>query len=250
MFLINKNRPFITNAEIIEWDIRSADTSIIEYFNLMDQKKIDKLNKLSKSKRNRAVGILRQNKEFSKNLENGFKLMVKKFIEENNLEEWDILSIKRDAVFVVNTDIRIKDIGCVHFIPKNTYFASIIIPRYEFYIPWNNTIDVKGISDECLEFHKDGILSFIRTIIDLYGSGNSDNKIALHQYLAEFVQRYKEKQLPLEYYRKFDSYSQFEVDYGDGNLALRKHITESDLDDLNILFNYQNVILPIMQLFV
>lgn len=47
----NRDYPFIHNNEIIEWDIKSANTSLMRYYNLQPNKVIDKLASMPKSQR-------------------------------------------------------------------------------------------------------------------------------------------------------------------------------------------------------
>ena len=89
MSIIKTNRtiPFITNEEIAEWDIHSANTSLMRYYNLCDESLINKIEKMDKDKRVVFIGkMMRKSKEFSIQLEDAFTNILKEFIKANNLE--------------------------------------------------------------------------------------------------------------------------------------------------------------------
>ena len=73
----NRDYPFIHNNEIIEWDIKSANTSLMRYYNLQPNKVIDKLASMPKSQREISVGKLMKNdNEFAKDVEASFNLHI------------------------------------------------------------------------------------------------------------------------------------------------------------------------------
>lgn len=251
MFKTNSNYPVIFNSEIIEWDIKSANTSVMREYALANAKLINKLDSLSKSKRNVYVGnMMRNDKEFSKNLESAFNDIVTRFMQQNNLHEHDIVSIKRDAVFVSNHKIIREKIGnYVKFIPKNIYHAFLLLNTLEFYFSFDNgRIDVKGINDKVLKKHENGILKFLRQVIYLL---ENEDKISLHRYLREFVDTYKMRGLPFEYYRHFDENSKYimyiDMGYDEKEWVEIDEIDEDVIDYVSIKYNYENIILPLIQ---
>lgn len=246
MFYTNKNIPLVTRASIIEWDIKSANTSLMRYYNLYPLKKIEKIESMDKENRVIAVGKLMKNdKEFSKKLGSAFNDIIKEFISSNNIPEEDIISVKRDAVFVRNFDIEKTAFGdSVLFVPKNEYKTFMKLPLYEFYIN-DYKIDVKGIVNEKLELHKNGMLRFIRDIYSFNGERYDLSKY----YLKDFVLAYKKKELEFDMYREFSSGSTYRLDI-DGYELLIDNISEDDMAYLDISYNYMNVILPSIRLFI
>lgn len=252
MFYLNKDRSFIVNSEIIEWDIKSANLSIIKEYNLLSDNKIAKIEKMNKQDRVVFVGKeMAKDKDFSKILEESFNLIIKEFIKLNNLdEEYDVLSIKRDAVFIINKNPLITQLGkYINFIPKNTYTSFIYIKPYEFYFT-NNDIEIKGLSknfeDEIKPLHQDGILAFLRDIIDIAANTNMNFR-KMNMYLSEFVKAYKKKELPFNYYREFNASSKFKYIMYD-NEMLMENIDDTILNNIDIQYNYINIILPLIQL--
>ena len=183
MFATNKDYPCRHDAEIVEWDIKSANTSIMEYYHLVEQPLIDKFKELPKQKREEAVGKLHlKRKGFGKELEAAFNKIIEEFKEANELTEDDIISVKRDAVFVKNHRVKKSKFGdSVVFLPKNAYEHALILPMYEFYIAKDH-IDVKGIADEKVSLHENGILLFVRNVME-----SAYNFRSMNQYLKDYM---------------------------------------------------------------
>lgn len=233
------------NSSIVEYDIRSANTSLMRYYNMIPEKQIASLEKLTKKKREIAVGLLCQkDKEFSKKLNNAFDDIVNMFIEVNGLDEMEILSIKKDAVFVMNRKDIKTEFGPVIFIPKNRYHSFIKINNFEFYIN-DEKIDVKGLQNQ-QDKHVDGILFLIRDILNTCIKSNMNHK-DIQNYLSEFVLEYKKKTLDFPIYREFNQTSQYAV-WLDGEKYYFDEIDETYIDELDISFNYINIILPLVRL--
>ena len=77
MFYLNNNRPLVINSEIIEWDIKSANLSLIKEYSLLPEDMIQRIPTDNKDKREKHVGLLmRDNKEFSKALEKKFDEVI------------------------------------------------------------------------------------------------------------------------------------------------------------------------------
>lgn len=246
MFWTNKDRLFAVNSEIIEWDIKSANLSLIKEYKLLSEDKIEKIEKMEKKERVIYVGKqMRKDKAFSKELEKLFNKVINEFIEVNDLDmNFDILSIKRDAVYVINKPIPYPNIGnYITFIPKNNYSSFIFVKPYEFYK--GKIMDIKGVSDEILSLHENGIVSFINDVLDIASQSNMNQK-KIQIYLSDYVKAYKNKELPYDHYREFGREvfkcvmfnSIMEIDTIDDEL----------LDSIDISKNYIDIILPVIQI--
>lgn len=236
----NRDYPFIYNNEIIEWDIKSANTSLMSYYNLQPEKVIQKLASMAKSQREIAVGkLMRKDKEFSRNLEESFNKIIQEFMDTNELSWDDIVSVKKDAVFVKNHKIAHSEFGAVHFIPKNQYKHILLLPKYEIYIS-DSVTDVKGIPNDKLPLHEDGMLDFIRTTMDSASEMNH-----LQSFFKEYVIAYKRKELEFDAYREFNSDSFFRI--GGEFPMMTDAMIEDDMEFLDISYNYINVIIPTIQ---
>lgn len=240
----NMNIPFIHHELIEEWDIRSANTSLMRYYELVDPRIISKFEKMEKRDREPSVGMyLRKHKDVSIALEKGFTNIIHEFINMNLLDpDHDIISIKKDSLFVRNKSIRCNEFGngTVRFIKKNSYTGCLLIPNYEFYYS-RDIIDVKGVSDDVLNLHEDGTLAFISILMQ-----ESNNWIGLNEYMRDYADAYKKRQLPFNAYREFTSSSKFRVNLF-GNEVLMDNIDEDTLEYTNILYNYTKIYLPTLK---
>lgn len=236
----NKDYPFIHNNEVIEWDIKSANTSLMRYYHLQPEDVIDRLASMSKAQREVSVGkLMRKDKDFARSLEESFNKIVKEFMNINHLEWDDIVSIKKDAVFVKNHGIMKSEFGPVHFIPKNQYKHVLLLPKYEIYISDKKT-DIKGIPDEKVALHENGMLYFIKTSLE-----SADDFIEMQKFFKEYVNAYKRKELEFDAYREFNSDSLFNIG---GEFPMRaEEMIEDDMEFLDISYNYINVIMPTIQ---
>ena len=252
MFYLNTNRPLVINSEIIEWDIKSANISLIKEYSLLPESIIKKIPIDNKEKREKYVGILmRDNKDFSKNLEKKFDDVINEFISQNTLDkDYDIIGIKRDAVFVVSKKINYSKIGDnIVFVPKNIYHAYRQLPHIEFYFG-KNLIDVKGLSkdfeDTIFPLHKNGMIYFIYEAMNICENSNM-NKNSINLFMKDFVEKYKKKELDYDFYREFNQSSKFKCNMFNQELLL-DNIDESLMESLNIEYNYINVIIPLIRI--
>lgn len=253
--LINNNRPFEINSKIIEWDIKRAGLNLIKQNQLLPDSKIKELEKLSKSESDIAVGKLQiKDKEFSKQLNLAFTDIMNEFLSVNNIDkDMDVLSIKKDACFVINKDVKVSNFGeYIKFIPKNEYHAYMYIKPLEFYFKRDGSIDIKGlvgdkkIRNHIMDIHKDGIINLLNYVIELCEESNMNPK-RINKFLHNFVVMYKNKELEFDYYREFNIESRFRYQFM-GAQTMADFIDESMLDKINIDYNYIHIILPLINL--
>lgn len=255
----------ITNSLITEYDIRQGNISVMKAFQLVSDEKIASLKKLPKDQRVREVGLMmRDDKEFAERLERGFDEIVHQFIQKNELDmDVDITDIRRDAVFVVTkhpTHCTLGN-GAVVFRPKGEYHAMIRInPMVTAFFRSNRKedephVEVHGIvrrgSTEYQELSKkleNGPFAFLEEFVGICEASGS-NKTKIYEWIKEFCLLYKQKALDLEYYREFNREGGFRLRMGN-DITIRDTISETDLEDLDISYNYRNLIVPILQIIV
>ena len=56
MFFTNKAYTLVINTSIVEYDIKSANTSVMEYYKMIPQPKIDMIKEMSKQERVVKIG--------------------------------------------------------------------------------------------------------------------------------------------------------------------------------------------------
>lgn len=261
---LNETRPFEINSNIVEWDMKRAGIHIIKEYNLLSDKEIQYFESLPKKESDVAIGK-RQigDGEFSRRFEQGFTDAMNQFLNQNEIDvDIDVLSIKKDACFVINRAIKHPLVGEeIEFVPKNKYHAYLLLKPflkkgrgYEFYFSRSDGVDVKGLSSDpvlrkkLLSLHEDGMLNFLEATIDLAEKSGLDPK-QMNQFLHSFVEMYKRKELDYVYYREFSIESKFRYAFL-GNEMMTERIDESMLEKIRIDHNFINIIMPVINLIV
>lgn len=236
----------LINHPIYDYDIRHANISILRVYDKITDEQFNTLSNMPKLDREIAVGyMIRNNKEISNILHNGFKQARKVFITANKLDESTVLETRKDSIVTLEK-VNKTTFGCVEFILKNVYTSFYKIPRYEFFYGhskdlFNNnpTIEVKGISNDSLKYHKDYFLKFLLTVFDMVERSSLDNVL---YYINTFSNKYVNRQLPIQYYREFNSNSKFILTVLDKNGNVKKRYgVDTDyvnIDILDISYNF------------
>ena len=104
---LNKGVSILTGKTIIEYDLKSANTSLCSEYHLLPQDQIEKISALPRSKRVVKIGKLcRKNKEFNEGLKKAFVDIRRRFFEANNIYPEEVISIKKDALFKMKIFLR------------------------------------------------------------------------------------------------------------------------------------------------
>lgn len=252
---LNKNISILSGKTIIEYDLKSANTSLCSEYNLLPQAQIDAIAALPRTKRVVKIGKLcRKDKAFNEGLKKAFVDIRRRFFEANNIQDEDILCIKKDAIFCLRKCPNNRFGPCL-FRPKNVYSSYLYLPPLEVYYksalrPDKREICVKGISDEVLTLHEDYILKFLMKI---FGYIESGNRRELYKYLSDFTTGYKHRTLEPGYYREFNQNSRMISDDGvtsyDDDTFIPYEGREK-VNHLNIDYNFANVLIPLMKILI
>ena len=252
---LNKNISILSGKTIIEYDLKSANTSLCSEYHLLPQSQIDAIAALPRTERDVNIGKLcRKNKEFNEGLKKAFIDIRRRFFEANNIQDEDILCIKKDAIFCLRRCPNNKFGPCL-FREKNVYSSYLYLPPLEVYYkssfrPDKRVICVKGISDEVLTLHEDYMLKFLMKIFTYIEGGN---RKALYRYFSDFVTGYKHRLLDPGYYREFNQNSKMISDDGvtsyddDTFIPYEGH---EKVNHLNIDYNFANVLIPLMKILI
>lgn len=224
---VNPNIEYLFNDEIIEYDIQDAGFSLIKQYRLLPDSKIRELSLLSKGfERHKAIGMMqRDDKELSRRLSDKFSEVRTVFISSNKIDDNDIISVKKDAIYTIGTQSRLK-FGNIIFIPKNRYSSYIRftdIQNLEIYYS-EEGMDIKGIGESGINRHRLYMMDFLRNIISLIELNSPRAK----RYIFDFIKRYKTEELDNAYYLEFNNMSR----------------------NLDPLFNFQKIIVPIVSIII
>lgn len=250
-------------GDIYEYDIRQAGFSICKELKLLTQNEIRTLSNKDNHDIHVYIGTKqRQDRVFNKKLQAGFKYFRLLFGKENSLTDTDIISVKRDAIFTKKycdatkfhfNNIRIteEDTDFVEFREKH-YYSSVLMFKidnkdFEFYKDENNNLDVKGMNDKVVNFHKDGILKVIITF--LKHLENYDEKSAI-RFLVKTMNDYKFMRLPIDYYREFSASSGYRIYLSNGVETIVDNLNNNLDGELTIDYNYLYVLVPLLNILI
>ena len=246
------NISYIINNTIIEYDMKSAGLNMTKEFNLLpeeDRYLIERWEQMPKKQRNVAIGVYeRDHPEFKKAKNASFARARRLFFIANNIEDHEVLSIKKDAIFLLREATELE-FGAIKFVPKNEYSDYIILNGIEIYHD-KGIIDVKGIGDDILYRHKDYWIAALVYIFNKMKLSNGREEVAT--FLKDLMYEYKTLDLPIGFYREFNKSSTYlsnmiidgkAVEY----LELPDDVT---IYDLNINYNILSVIIPLINIVI
>lgn len=244
------NIPYIFNQYIREYDISKANISILFSKGVINRELYNQLYYADRMIRQVYIGnMIKYNPKIQEVLNEGIIEAKQKLFEANGITDNDIVSIKNDAVFVLNKAPNILEFGDIKFVHKNTYTSFMRINELEIYYGYNfnyEVIDIKGIKDTDLElYHTD----FLNIIIDIFRCIQKNGAEVALRYMNYIINQYVNLELPINTYRRFRSsndylFNTYTTAYGvhhlDDNMGNKRAI---DINyNLNILRTIHNYI--------
>ena len=196
----------IVSTNIYEFDIAKANINILLYYGVIDVETYTRIYNLDRYNRQRTVGILLKNKEYSKILSAGIIEFKRRFFEANNIQDSQVLLIKNDAIYLIDKLPTVTKFDNVEFVCKNKYSSFYKLEHLELYYNLDlvqdiETLDIKGISDIVYASHKDYMIDFLKAVC--YEVQVSGYHSALSM-LSNFANQYLSCNLPIEFYRELN----------------------------------------------
>lgn len=239
---INPEYTYLKNVKIVEYDIKSAGLSVIKFTKILPADEIEKLESMDKHKRTVKEGLLqRDNPKIAEKIVNTLGDVRKAFAYLNDIYPPSVISIKKDAMFLVNMTPRvtvIKDI--FEFRKKSTYTSYLRVDKKEFY--YNSllgTLDTKGFSEDSISKQSNYLLKDIKSLMK---SSEKVDQVSLYKFLKNYRSKYLNRELPIETYRELDT-GCFRV-----NDYLLEEVDSEMIDSIDISQNYISYILPIINM--
>lgn len=235
----NSSYNIILNSFIREYDISKANINVLYERGVIDKATYDNLYNSDKFIREKSIGLMiRKNNKIYSEIQKGITEAKYKLIESNNIDLEDIVSIKNDAVFVMNNKLQNTKFGLIDFKLKNTYTIFLKINRYEFYYYYNSyskeeKLDIKGINDDKLKIHKNYFIDFLLSLFNTLQLNGIISAVNMIQYFSNL---YINRKLSIGYYRKFNSESNFDIICNNDIWSVQ---SISDLSIVDIRFNYE-----------
>jgi hypothetical protein len=235
---------------IREYDMKDAGFSIIKLAKIFDKETIEWLTRLDKQKRNIAIGKMqKENPEITNILMDGFIQARLDFAKANDIADDDVLSIKKDAIFLINKIATNLKFGEIEFVHKNKYSSYYFLNDKEFYYSsWNKILTTKGLGSHIIDCQKNFFLNDLRKIMF---SAERCNQKDLVRILKEYRTNFLKKELKLETYREMNQDNSFRINEQIGGLpVLLDDISENERDILDVSYNYIAYLIPLISLLV
>lgn len=212
MLWFNEKIQYIFHAHIVEWDMEKASLSVCERYNLLPKEEIIRMKSLPKLEREKAMGMhQRGNKEFSNQLLSGIREVRRKFLEANELDESNILSLHNDAIIFNSRKEIISNIDGINFHHDNTWDAYIRYGRVEIFYKidelGNGSLEFKNVGQDKIQEHTFGLNRYLTKVIDYI----ENYDINVLKYMKKFQKQYLQDKLPEYYYSAFTKIGDFKT---------------------------------------
>lgn len=235
------NISYLTNTMIYEYDLSKANINILLTKGLINKKTYDYLYNAERMVRQTYVGNLCKEEKYVRAIQSGIIDAKKLLFESNNIQPYEVLSIKNDAIFIIGRELSNTKFGLYEFKCKHIYTSFYKIKNLEMYYYYNTfnndeSIDIKGISDDKLELHKDYILQFFKDVFYVLQINGVSDAVLL---LKDFYNQYITLSLDVNYYRKFDNTCMYHYKYSTFSKAGYniESILEKDKNNIDITYN-------------
>lgn len=213
---INYKTPvkYFINTYIREYDLSKANVTALLYQNRLSLSEYNEYLTMSKELREKKIGLLiRSDRSIYKDIQAGIIEAKKRLLTLNSVEDFNIVSIKNDAVFIVGNELMHTCFPPFEFKIKNVYNIFLQLQDLEIYYGdfldpssgnINTTIDIKGISDERLARHQGGMLDII---CDTCYRLQRENIQSTMTWICEMYRQFLTRSLSKQYYRNLDAFS-------------------------------------------
>lgn len=207
--------PYLISEHIYEYDLSKANISCLLYYNLIDQNKFNYYCNIDKRLREISIGNWRiADSRIGEAIDSGVIEAKRLLCEANHIQDQEIFEIRNDAIFILNRELRYTDFGIFKFKKKNDYNSFLQLRNIELFHAYHpvtqiDTLDVKGIDDDKLEWHRDGWVPFFLNIFYFIENGLLPDAI---QYTNKIYEDLLLKKTDLNLYREFNSDSLFRIE--------------------------------------
>lgn len=243
--------PYLAHVFIREYDIKKANANILYTMGLIDEETYNYVCRLKKASRERYIGKLAKAKKEEEGINLGINIIKgireyrRLFFEANDIQEYEVLSIKNDAVFLVGKIPKVTTFGNIEFVNKEVFTSYYRLDRkYNIECFYNldlvndkEVLEIKGINDKAYAIHEPYMIDFLKVLFSTIETCEIKEAIIL---LKVFSDSYLRKELPLEYYRRFSSRCGYDTTIHDilGNMYNITNLSEKDRSIIEIGYNY------------
>lgn len=223
------------SGRIIEYDISSANITMLKKYNKISDEYYNYLNKLPKYNREVEIGLLIQSdKSYYDIIRDGIIEAKKMLFMSNNIDMNNIVRIANDAVYINHSmDLAYTQFDEVIFKKKSQHNCMLRLDKLIFFLSFNyNTdyinIDIKGLNEKAINLHSNFLINNIVEAVYILERSTIDEAL---KYVQELYEKYVQLKLPKEYYRELNPESLYHYKHSQFYLM--------DVDSLeNIDINY------------
>lgn len=217
---INYKTPvkYFVNTYIREYDLSKANINSLLYTGRITQEEHTQYLSMPKQDREIKIGLwIKKDPSVYKDIQKGIIEAKRRLVHANDLEDFDVVSVKNDAMFIVGKELHETVFPPFEFKVKNCYTVYLQLQELEIYygdyVDPNSgliqtNIDVKGMSDESLLLHQGGMFDFICDIC--YKLQREDIKEVM-SWMSNMYTAFIQRTLPKNFYRTFDSFSGYQI---------------------------------------
>lgn len=231
---------YVISHFIREYDISKANINILLYKNLISKDQYDYYYNLPKQQRAILVGLLqRDNSAIRTGLTEGFGEVRHMFYEANDIHEYQVLSIKKDAIFLIDHIPKVTKFGNIEFVNKNIYTSFYNLDKIEYYYyadKDNEKLDVKGISDNTLILHQNYMLDYLKYIFHLAQDGRITDAL---NNIQDFYNSFINYELDIGYYRELNNRSLYRTKFilNENRVFINGFNNNTDIHDIDGSYN-------------
>lgn len=208
LMVFNDNIDYMFHVNIVEYDMVAASVSVCERYKLLSQEKIEWLRLLPKDKRTREMGMLQKDPVFSEKMIKGILETRSMFIEENNIQDEDIISLHSDALFFICKKKIKNKVNGIEFKMKNQYCGYMKYDKRIELFYTGDYIDFKQIPLDIVQQHTIG---WNKVLINIFNKiENYDESVI--DYLVKTNTKYLQDELPEYFYNSFGKNGKFKVE--------------------------------------
>lgn len=201
------------SGRITEYDIVSANISILHMYGEIDDTYYEYLKQLPKHDREVEIGKwIAEDKSIYDTIQKGIIAAKYKLFTENGIAPESVVRIANDAVYI-NQDYDLKKTTFEEITFKKKLVSSSMmnLNNLLFFYRYEKEeiyLEVIGLGKEAKMLHADYMLSFIGTIMHLVERVSVTEAL---QYLSSFYEDYVNLKLERGFYRELNSVSSFRL---------------------------------------
>lgn len=236
---------FLISHYIREYDMEKSNISILYEQGIIQFPKYCELYNADRQYRQEYVGkLILKKPEIQKILEIGVIDAKEKLFKANNISNNNVLTIKNDAVFIIDQRLSILEFqNPIRFIEKNTYTSFYKLgdknakELYYYYdaISGNEKLDVKGINDKLLYLHEPYFIEFLK---QLFCSAQVESIEDCLEILNVYYNQYVDKKLEIGHYRRFSADCMYDLKKMSYNNSFQlQDVGQENISNINIAYN-------------